>query len=484
MKSLFHARRTLAVVFLSLHLLVPIWRASADEPPSSSAPPGSDTTSSASAGSDSAGSVSAEAAAVEGPSREVQRGVLQKMKSRKPHIRVPATRSMRDYPTAEAARFLAQHGLASGYDDVRHAAYETLVEMNGAPPVAEYLLDTITKDIKRASPRPATIAMLGVMVAADQPDIERRSLELFDQIAARAEAGVLLVLTLVDELGAQASATSAATLAKIAKRPVFNNRFAVRRAVVQALSRSSLPAAIDVLVAILQTASGEVRGDIVRRLSAVSGQKLGLDPPAWAKWWGQRQGKPPQADGRTFSVTDVLSTKANYYGLPIYASRMVFVIDTSGSMAGLRIAAAKRELSAAILALPGDAAFNVLSFDIIVSPWSARLLPATNENKAAAIAWVMSRGLGPQTASYNALQAAFAFDTEAIYFLTDGEPAGGLIDNPVAIVEVISRLNHTRRLTINTIGIGVGAAGPLNPFDLFLAGLAMRNYGAYRRVDQ
>lgn len=478
MNSLFPNAPALAIACCALILpLEPVLCAAAEEPPPKSA---------------STSGPTAPAAVVEGPSREVQRGVLQKMKSRKPHIRLPATRSMIEYPTAEAARFLAQHGLGSGYDDVRHASFDTLVEMNGAPPVADYLLGCVTKDIKHAKPKETTIAMLGVMLAADDHDIERRSLELFDDIAAKAEAGVLLVLTLVDELGAQASvsdtisassSTSVATLAKIAKRPVFNRSFAVRRAVVQALARSSLPAAIDALVQMLQTATGEVRGDIVRRLTFVTGQKLGLDPPAWAKWWQARQGKPPQEGGKTFSLTDTLSSKVNYYGLPVYASRMVFVIDTSGSMAGVRIAAAKGELAMAITALPDDALFSVLAFDIFVSPWSDQLLPATLENKTAAIAWVMSRGLGPQTASFNALQAAFAFDAEAIYFLTDGEPAGGLIDNPAVIVETISQLNRTRRLTINTIGIGVGAAGPFNPFDLFLASLALRNYGEYRRVD-
>jgi hypothetical protein len=425
-----------------------------------------------------------EQAAVEGPSREVQRSLLQKMKSRKPHIRVAAARAVADYPTAEAARFLTQHGLASGFDDVRHASYETLVELNGAAPVADYLLAAVAKDVKRSTPRETTVAMLGIMLAAKDQQIERRSLELFDEIAARAEAGVLMALTLVDELGAQGTETAVSTLGKISKRRVFNERFAVRRAVVQSLVRISLPEAIDALVTILQTATGEVRGDIVRHLTSVSGRTLGLDPPAWAKWWQERQGKPPKPDGRTYPLADALSTKANYYGLPIYAARMVFVLDTSASMAGGRIAAAKRELSLAIANLPVEASFNVLAFDIVVSPWSDQLLPATPENKTAAIAWVMLRGLGPQTASYNALQAAFAFDTESIYFLTDGQPAGGLIDNPIAIVEVLSRLNQTRRLTINAIGIAVGPAGPANPFDLFLASLAARNYGEYRRVDQ
>ena len=425
-----------------------------------------------------------QAAPAQGPSREVLRSVLQKMKSKKPAVRVPAVKVIAEYPTAEAARFLAQHGLASDYDDVRHASYETLLELNQVGPVANYLLDTVAKEVKRSTPRETTAAMLAITMASSDQTIERRALELFDETAARAKMGVLLVLSLVDELGAQADKTSVATLGKISKRPVFNKCFAVRRAVVQSLRRSSLPQAVDALVGILATATGEVRGDIVRHLTTVSGRQFGLDPPAWTKWWQVQQGKLPPGGSQTVSLADALPSKATYYGLPIYAARMVFVLDTSASMSGGRILAAKRELSSAITNLPADAAFNVLAFDIVVAPWSQDLMPATPDNKAAAVAWVLSRGLGPQTASYNALEAAFAFDTESIYFLTDGQPAGGTIDNPAMIIGVITRLNQTRRLTINSIGVAVGPPGPLNPFDQFLSGLATLNYGEYRRVDQ
>jgi hypothetical protein len=424
-----------------------------------------------------------QAAPVQEPSRELQRALLQKMKSRKPPLRVAAVRELAGFPTAEAARFLAQHGLASDYGDVRKAAYETLLELNEQEPVAGFLLDTVAREVKRASPRGNVCGMLAAAMASGDADIERRALELFDQTASRAQA-VELVLTLVDELGGVSDETSVDTLMKISKRPVFQDRFAVRRAVVQSLTRIALPKSTDALVALLATATGEVRGDIVRHLTATSGENFGLDPPAWAAWWKKKQGKPPDEKAASGSMAAGVPWKSTYYGLPIYAARLVFVLDTSGSMSGGRILAAKRELCTAIASLPEGTYFNVLAFDIGVWPWSDQLVPASANNKAEAMGWVQLRPLGSQTASYNALEAAFRFDAESIYFLTDGQPAGGAIDNPVQIIEVLSRLNQTRRLTINSIGIGVGIPGPANPFDLFLAGLASRNYGDYRRVDQ
>jgi len=83
---------------------------------------------------------------------------------------------------------------------------------------------------------------------------------------------------------------------------------------------------------------------------------------------------------------------------------------------------------------------------------------------------VALQDLGPATASYDALEAALSFDAEAIYFLTDGAPFGARSRSPAAIVTVISKLNRLRRMTVNSIGIGVGQEG--NVFDAFLKALA------------
>jgi hypothetical protein len=152
-------------------------------------------------------------------------------------------------------------------------------------------------------------------------------------------------------------------------------------------------------------------------------------------------------------------------------------------MRGARIEAAKRELINAINALPEGVYFDVLAFDRNVKPWQRKLAIGSAENKKQAANWVLVQGLGGGTASYDALEAALDFDTEAIYFLTDGAPYGGKVVAPVEIVEIISRLNHTRRMTINAIGIGVGQPLPINPFYMFLTQLAERNYGEYRAVN-
>ena len=107
--------------------------------------------------------------------------------------------------------------------------------------------------------------------------------------------------------------------------------------------------------------------------------------------------------------------------------RLVFVLDTSGSMTGPRMDAAKRELVAAIEALPDYAEFGVVAFNSKVDQWQGKLVPATLAAKKAAARFVAARKAEATTASYDALEAAFRFDAEAIYFLSDGRPKGGKI---------------------------------------------------------
>jgi hypothetical protein len=204
---------------------------------------------------------------------------------------------------------------------------------------------------------------------------------------------------------------------------------------------------------------------------------------AWQAWWKSVVATfefPPAA--QKSPVAAFVSSAPSYYGIPMYGSKIVFVIDASGSMRGLRIEAAKRELIKAIYDLPDGTEFNVLAFSESVLPWQRQLTVASKDTKPAAMRFVELLGLSSQTHSYDALEAALTFDAEAIFFLTDGQPNGGKISQPAKIVNVISRMNRVRRVTINSIGIGVGPSG--SEFDLFMKALAGENFGGYRRVDE
>ena len=147
----------------------------------------------------------------------------------------------------------------------------------------------------------------------------------------------------------------------------------------------------------------------------------------------------------------------------------------------MRLDAAKRELLFAIAGLPPGVWFNVLVFNGGVAAWSDALEIASPENKALAAAFILPQFAIGNTCTHDALLAAMAFDVEAIYFLTDGQPCGGSLSDPTAIVAAITMLNQDRLVSINTLGIGTDLPGSV--FDIFLFSLAAANHGQYRRVD-
>ena len=272
----------------------------------------------------------------------------------------------------------------------------------------------------------------------------------------------------------------------------------MRRAIVHALAQIDEPDAIEALIIVAAKFDGEVLADIYEYLALVTKQQL-ADPADWAKWWADNRAtfKFPQGlqrpEMRKFENL-VYGKATQYYGLPLYARRMVFVIDVSMSMrapaAGMpgqgigisRIEAAKRELIAAINALENNVSFSIVAFHRDATLFKKDLVEATDSNKADAIRFVEGARLELGTSTYDALLAAFKYDAEAIYLLTDGAPASGTIVNPLAIVNAITAQNRSRRESIYTIGVGVGPPGSV--FEVFLKALAEQNYGLFRRVDQ
>ena len=289
---------------------------------------------------------------------------------------------------------------------------------------------------------------------------------------------------MADALGKQGDQPAAAALARMSELKCFAMVFAFRRAVVQAICRVRRPEAVELLIGLLPTIDGEVRGDALRRLGQWTGQTFGADAALWRTWWKDRKDgfQFPAADSPASIVAAATPGSPSYYGLTIQARRVVFVVDISGSMAGSRLAAAQRELTTAIDGLPGDASFNIVVFSTRASLWQPKLTPAATAAKFLARQYVHGLRAGGRTAAYDALEMAFRFDAEAIYFLSDGEPNAGAIAAPTAILGAIAQANRTRRISIYAIGIEPGRPG--GPLDAFVKALAETNFGVYRRVER
>jgi hypothetical protein len=413
----------------------------------------------------------------------VKKTVLENFRNIKPQQRAAALEPLADYPSVEAARILIEKGLKDRSDEVRRAAQETLLKFKDDPAVCEYLIDAVDKLLGRKTVPDEASAVVAVLLASEAPGIEEQVSKLFDQYLAKPRDGGQFLADLIEHWVGRADADSVRVLAHLAGSKAISSRFAFHRGVILSLTHIRLPETVQALIGLLATSKGEIRGDMVNFLSAATGQRLGLDAPAWQKWWDDNRATFKFPDGR-LELNALPSSEgvASYYGLPLYAQRLVFVIDTSASMRGARLDAAKRELSSAILTLPTTTWFSVVAFNSQVTLWQPKLVAASQEHKSAALRFVAGQAAQAKTGSYDALEAAFGFDAEAIYFLSDGAPSAGKIVQRDQIVAAITRGNRQRLLTLHTVGVGIADAA--GPFDQFMQALASQNFGRYRRVDQ
>jgi hypothetical protein len=418
-----------------------------------------------------------------------KREIQAKLRSKQTLERVAALRQLHNYPNVDAAKLLVTVGLRDDEPSVRDAAYHTLLDFNDNAEIARYLLLTVNKDTRHGAVNQTTLRLLAVLLASTSPNIDRDVNAYLEKQTGKHD-GLILVESLADDLGDHGQVEDVGPLAKLVALKVFSREFGLRRAIAEALMRISAPEAIGQLVALLEKVRGEIRAEIVKHLSEATGQDLGMESAAWREWWKDNEktfhmaAAAPRKDVNNFALDGPGRGGSMYYGLSIYADKMVFIIDTSGSMLqGGRLMAAKRELLQAIDGLTDDAQFSVLAFNGEVYAWQNRLMPANATMKQAASLWISMLETGNTTASYDALETGLRFDAEAIYFLTDGVPQGGKVNNPADIVTLITRANGAKRMSIYTIGIGVlGPQGGI--FDTFLTALARQNWGIYRRVDK
>ncbi len=399
--------------------------------------------------------------------------------------RVAAIRRLQEQPSVENAKLLARAQLLDLNLDVRRAAYKTLLAWKDLHDISDLLEKLLETEVHSKKGRPALIEPLtAVLLASDIPEIQRNTRRIVNGRLASSNHGPAILISVADALGAQGDRPAAAALRQMSELKFFATQFGFRRAVVQAICRIRRREAVELLIGLLPALDGEVRGDILRRLAQWTGKTYGADADAWRTWWKKSK------EGFRFPAKDSPATLApaatpgapSYYGLTIQARRVVFVVDISGSMAGSRLATAARELTAAIEGLPGDASFNIVIFSSHAFLWQPKLTPATTAAKLEARQFIYSLRAGGRTAAYDALEMAFRFDAEAIYFLSDGEPNAGAIPTPRGILAAVAQTNRMRRISIYAIGIEPGLPG--GPLDAFVRALAEGNFGVYRRVER
>ena len=272
----------------------------------------------------------------------------------------------------DAVKMAMKAGFADEAPAVQSATFETLARLNENEEICKYLIGELSRRAKKNDLGMTLVPVLAALLASKSEQTELAVQGFLDTTLDKSKVGSLVVTELADQLGARDEEDSLPILVKLTKTKVFEHHFGPRRAVVWGLIRLDRLESLGVLITLLADIKGEVRADIVKYLTAVTGQNF-LEIPRP----GPRGGRPTRNRSSFRHLppgwVESVATPGtpSYYGQPIYAQRIVFVMDISGSMAGFRLAAAKHELTATIEKLRDDDQFAVIVFNSNVDCWQA-----------------------------------------------------------------------------------------------------------------
>lgn len=241
----------------------------------------------------------------------------------------------------------------------------------------------------------------------------------------------------------------------------------VRQAAIEAhlawRKRKSIPHLVD----LLERDSRRLREQAADALQLLTGLDLGQNPRRWQQWWtaeGYKAVLPTLEEARQARADRIArraasETQGAFYGIPLISDRVCFVLDTSGSMDTVvdldgttRLMAVQDELVRSLDHIPDGARFNMIFFESTRDPFQKKLVEMTPKVRDKAKGWVKRKGAGGGTAIYDAIMLALEDpDVDTLVVLSDGQPSGGTIDDPIEILERVQEATELSEVVIHAV---------------------------------
>lgn len=404
-------------------------------------------------------------------------------------------------------------------------------------------------------------------VAAGNKAVAIKALDELAQKGDRGSAKIVLIVALkIDELNKQFNATDANAIFAAAKRAlaVMSDPGArayveknarshrdgrVRLVLIEVLATRDDAGALDVLIDALEDKDPVVSGtaarmlgikkvlasveplialldrtegkrappwqDAIEALIGISGQHDLEVSADWRNWWkGAKDDFDPKKVKKQSSgaKATVVRKAPKLFGQEILSTRLVFILDVSGSMAlkdpvnesgrktgtlkpgdpgyancpaeRMRLHRLKKAMLEAIRDLPHETKYTILTFAGEIRPWKKDLQPATAKNKGASADFV--NGMNPEGFTWTDVALEDSFNIKganAFYLFSDGIPQRGRTPqggpdriSTAEILDKVKQWNRLRKVKIYTIGLGEADKK-------FMFRLADENNGAFTMVD-
>lgn len=350
------------------------------------------------------------------------------------------------------------------------------------------LMEAISKNVARLESDELPDITLTQMIALAASTRDPRVMANLERLLETENFGLLTWIVAV--LGKNQSRGSIPAIAKLIERPEFQVSYGFRHSLVRSLRQMRDPDAIVALVRLREDLDGQLAADLDRYFSkldddersAARGRLAELNA---APGLSDRLAGIDESSGSDVGVPMTPFRGSSYYGIPIVAKRVLFVLDHSGSMKAYqrgmtRLDHAKRELVDTIASLPEDHEFAILFYSVKNRWWKSELTVADESSKQEAYRFVRKIGYGDKTNTHAALLGALDCDQslEAVYVLSDGRPTMGREIQPAAILREVLHQNHFRGLRFHTIGIDLDPTARQ-----FLQQLSAETNGEFRSIE-
>ena len=251
------------------------------------------------------------------------------------------------------------------------------------------------------------------------------------------------------------------------------------------------------LIARMDVETGRLGSDVHAALVGITALDLGRRSEAWQRWWagegatfqvpGEREAQ--RALDERAAKKDRGGTTAqpeDFYEIQVESERVVFVLDTSGSMRKpvqtvgrierSRMDVAKEQLTQVVRSMPEGTLFNVVFFEETVKALSRKTLEMNRSNRQKALRFVRDQYAIGGTALYPALELAFQDPlVDTVYLLSDGAPTVGELTDIEEIRAEVARWNAARHVKVHGVSMGQDST--------LLQWLCQDTGGTYKRVD-
>lgn len=213
---------------------------------------------------------------------------------------------------------------------------------------------------------------------------------------------------------------------------------------------------VPALIERLRKEQGRLRMDLVHALSCIAGEQKAQTAEAWAGWWA--------TNGPSFEVNAEASAAYRartpvqrvdlvalgfFYSLPIQSDRICYVVDSSMSMKGDRIASLRRNLAESIDGLAKHVRYDIVDFggDLTVLEADGLL---EDRRKGVHRAEDMPLSLG--TRAYDAMERSARIPAvDTLLFLSDGAPVRGQFNAWADILRVLTVMHRYSPIAIHSV---------------------------------